>query len=106
MNANTARSIELWTDGERRRLLQSMAVLPDPKHVALSLPECALLALKHAEQGHWGQYRLRHGVRDMEAGQILFRAGCVEARGPYVGNFGMKVRREAISLLAEREFGG
>lgn len=96
---------DFWSAKERARLLQYVAVLPSPKRVAWSLPECALQALVHAEKGRNGDYRLRHGVRDMEAGDILFRAGLVEAGGPYLGNFGMKVRKEAIALLAEREFG-
>lgn len=95
--------LDSWTEKERARLIQHIAVLPDPRDVAWHLPECALQALVHAERGRNGEYRLRHGVRDMEAGEILFRAGLVEARGPYLGNFGMQVRREAIALLNERE---
>jgi len=105
MNKQNARTLELWTARERRELLKSVATLPDARRVARSLPECALHALANAERGKHGQFRLRHGVRDMEAGQILFSAGLVEARGPYLGNFGMSVRKHAIALLAEREFG-
>jgi hypothetical protein len=96
---------ELWTVAERQRLMGYIAVLPCPRRVAESLPECALMALIHAERGNHGQYRLRYGVRDMDAGQILFSAGLVEARGPYLGNFGMEVRRHAIIMRAEGEFG-
>jgi hypothetical protein len=94
---------ELWTVAERERLARHIAVLPDPRQVAWSLPECALYALANAERGAHGQYRLRYGVRDMDAGQILFSAGLVEARGPYLGNFGMAVRKHAIALLLERD---
>lgn len=105
MNACNTRSFEIWTAKERVELLKTVAILPSPKRVAWSLPECALFALALAEQGRNGAYRLRHGVRDMEAGEILFSAGLVEARGPYLGNFGMVVRKHAIALLAERELG-
>lgn len=93
--------LDFVDDVERQRLLMSFARLPDPRGVAWRLPECALYALANAERGEHGQYRLRYGVRDMEAGQILFRAGLVEARGPYLGNFGMEVRKHAIALLRE-----
>jgi len=103
MNQQNTRSLEIWTAKEREELLKSIAVLPDPRGVAWRLPECALYALANAERGNHGQFRLRHGVRDMEAGHILFRAGLVEARGPYLGNFGMAVRKHAITLLLERD---
>lgn len=97
------RELDLWTAKERTELLKCVAVLPDARRVAWSLPECALQALACAERGRHGQYRLRHGVRDMEAGQILFSAGLVEARGPYLGSFGMSVRKHAVALLLERD---
>lgn len=103
MNAAETKSLGIWTAAERERLLQSVAKLPHPKQVAWSLPEHALYALANAEQGRTGQYRLRQGVRDMAAGEELFRAGLVEARGPYIGNFGMAVRKHAIALLLERD---
>jgi hypothetical protein len=103
MNQQNTRSLEIWTTKERAELLKSIAKLPDPRRVAWSLPEHALYALVNAEQGRTGQYRLRHGVRDMAAGEELFRAGLVEARGPYIGNFGMAVRKHAIALLLERD---
>lgn len=81
-------------------LLWHIAVLPGAKRVAWSLPECALQALALAQRGQDGRYRLRLGVRDMEAGQVLFSAGLVEARGPYLTNFGMAVRRHAITMIA------
>ena len=92
-----------FTIGEAIEARQVFAQLPNAKRVAWSLPECALQALAHAERGRNGDYRLRHGVRDMEAGEILFIAGLVEARGPYLGNFGIKVRKEAVALLLERD---
>jgi hypothetical protein len=94
-----------FNQDEEIGMLSCIADLPSPRAVAWSLPECALQALKNAEPAGGGTWRLRDGVRDMRAGQLLFRAGCVEARGPYLGAFGMKVRRAAIELLAEREFG-
>jgi hypothetical protein len=103
MNTNNAEALARWSARERVELLKSMANLPDPRRVAWSLPECALHALANAERGQHGQFRLRHGVRDMEAGQILFLSGLVEARGPYLGNFGMSVRKHAIALLFERD---
>lgn len=97
------KTMEVFTEAERRRLLEYIADLPNPRRMAEYLPECALQALINAERGQWGQYRLRHGVRDMEAGIILFRNGCVEARGPYIGPYGMAVRRQAIIMRAEGE---
>lgn len=97
--------LDFWTEKERARLVQSIAVLPDPRGVAWHLPECALQALACAERGQNGQFRLRYGVREMEAGEILFRAGLVEAGGRYLGNFGMLVRKHAIALLFERDAG-
>lgn len=94
---------ELWQQAEREELRKVIAVLPDPRRVAWSLPEHALYALANAEQGFGGQYRLRYGVREMAAGEELFRAGIVEARGPYIGSFGMAVRKHAIALLLERD---
>ena len=103
MNEATTRTVEIWSEAERKRLLASVAILPCPKRVAWSLPEHALYALANAERGAHGQYRLRYGVRDMDAGHILFSAGLVEARGPYLGNFGVAVRKHAIALLLERD---
>lgn len=103
MNAAETKSLGIWTEAERAKLLAVVAKLPDPRRVAWSLPEHALYALANAERGRHGQYRLRCGVRDMDAGHILFRAGLVEARGPYLGNFGMSVRRHAIAMLLERD---
>lgn len=95
--------LDFLDERERAELLQHIATLPYPRGIAWSLPECALYALSLAERGRHGQYRLRHGVRDMEAGQILFSAGLVEARGPYLSNFGMAVRKHAVALLLERD---
>lgn len=92
-----------FTQDQEAEFVSCFASLPSPARVAMSLPECALMALIHAEQGMHGQFRLRHGVRHMEAGQILFSAGLVEAGGPYLGNFGMRVRREAILMSQEGE---
>lgn len=97
------RELLMCTAPDRARMLQSFAQLPDPRRVAWSLPECALYALSLAEQSRTGEFRLRSGVRDMEAGQILFAAGLVEARGPYLSNFGRVVRKFAIALLFERD---
>lgn len=95
-----------FSQDEEIGMLSCIADLPCPREVAWSLPLCALEALRHAEPIGAGEFRLRDGVREMEAGQILFSAGLVEAGGGRrIGNFGMKVRREAIALLAEREFG-
>lgn len=105
MNAAETKSLGIWTEAERERLMKTIAVLPHPKQVAWSLPEHALYALANAEQGRNGQFRLRHGVRGMAAGDELFRAGLAEAGGPYIGSFGMLVRREAIALLLERDDG-
>jgi hypothetical protein len=94
-----------FTRDDEMEMLSCIAMLPDPRDVAYSLPLCALEALAHAEPCGSGQYRLRHGVRNMDAGHILFSAGLVVARGREIGNFGMKVRAHAIAMLAEREFG-
>jgi hypothetical protein len=91
--------------GEEMEMLAVIADLPDPERYAWLLPPHALHALANAVQGRNGQFKLRDGVRDMAAGDLLFRAGLVEAGGPYLSNFAMFVRKHAIVLLAEREFG-
>ena len=77
-----------------------IAQLPPPENVARYLPTEALMALAAAVQVRDG-YKLRDGVRESAMGAELFASGCVEARGPYLGAYGMKVRKVAMRILME-----
>lgn len=93
MNKANTRTLEIWTEAERRKLLETVACLPSPKRVAESLPECCLLALIHAQRNRHNEYLLRHQERGTDAARELVEAGVVEISGVFVSNFGMAVRR-------------
>lgn len=97
------REMEQWTEAQRRQLLESVARLPYAPGVAMRLSPAAFRALVDAEKTRTGEFRLIDGVRHTAAGAELFRAGLVEARGPYLGNFGALVREEAMAMVAKGE---
>lgn len=103
MNANNVRSLEIWTEAQRRELLRHVAVLPCPRRVAESLSHASLTALAHALSDRHGGYRLPANQRDTKAWKQLVAAGVVESGWGGIGNFGMRVRKEAIALLLERD---
>lgn len=105
MNENTARSVELWTHAERKRLLQYVAVLPCPIRVAESLSEASLLALINALSDRQGGYRLPADQRGTNAWKQLVAAGIVESGWGGVGTFGMRVRRVAVKMKQRGELG-
>lgn len=103
MNASTFRTVEIWSEAERARLLGYIAELPDPRRVAESLSFASLTALKNAERDRLGGYRLPNSQRGSRAWKQLVAAGLVESGWGGVGNFGLVVRRHAIDVLLERD---
>lgn len=98
-----ALDLDFWTEKERARLIQHIAVLPDPRGVAWHLPDEAFRALVAAERTRTGEYQLREAHRDTAVATTLMRCGLVEVRGRMLGNYGMKVREQALALIREGE---
>jgi hypothetical protein len=94
---------EMWSQAERQRLMQSIAVLPDPRRVAESLSHAALCALIHAQRDRAGGYKLPRSQRDTSAWKQLVAAGIVESGWGGIGSFGEKVRNSAIKMRLQGE---
>lgn len=105
MNANNTRTLEIWTEAQRRELLKHVAALPCPIRVAESLDIDALLALINALSDRQGGYRLPACERDTHAWKQLVAAGIVESGWGGIGTFGMRVRKAAIGMKARGELG-
>ena len=75
--------------------------LPTPRAVFLDLSLAELELLISAIKGRDGGFYLPHGTRDTETGRSLFLRGLVGARTPYLGVFGMKVRRYCIEQTGD-----
>ena len=105
MNESSTRTLEIWTERQRRELLKHVAVLPCPIRVAESLSHASLNALIHALSDRHGGYRLPANQRDTRAWKQLVAAGLVESGFGGIGTFGMHVRRVAINMKARGELG-
>lgn len=92
---------ELWQQAEREEARKVIAVLPDPRRVAESLRYASLTALIHAVRDRHGDYRLPANQRGTNAWKELVAAGIVESGWGGIGNFGMRVRKEAIAMAVE-----
>lgn len=90
-----------WNRASEEIMRHQRLEFPPPLSVAYSLPSHAIAALLHAQKGKNGDLFLRPGVRDLDAGQVLFSAGCVEAGGSCLGGFGLKVRRAILDAQKE-----
>ena len=105
MNKNNTRTLELWTEAQRRELLKHVAVLPCPIRVAESLSEASLLALINALSDRHGGYRLPASERGTKTWRQLVAAGIVEGGWGGIGTFGMRVRRVALAMKRRGELG-
>jgi len=105
MNFTETRTLNIWTEAEKRKLLKHVADLPSPKRIAESLEEASLLALIRAERNRFNEYLLRQEDRGGAAARELVEAGVVEISGVFISNFGMQVRREALKMKLYGELG-
>lgn len=103
MNANNTRTLDLWTEAQRRELLKQVAKLPDPRGMAWRLSDDAFRALIEAERTRTGEYQLSERHRHTAVATTLIRYGMVEVRGQYLGSYGVQVRERALALIREGE---
>lgn len=97
--------LDFWTEKERMRLMEHIAVLPCPIRVAESLSIASLMALIDAPSDRHGGYRLPASERGSKAWKQLVAAGIVESGWGGIGTFGMRVRRVAINMQRRGELG-